>query len=257
MFKKNYAFWCRYPSHRNFGDALTPWLIKKIAGQYPDFLWPHHQFDKYLVVGSIIAYAREHCIVWGAGILWHEERISPKARLIAVRGPITRKRALECGAECPKTYGDPALLLPRLYPVRKTTPEFKLGIVPHYIDKPKVLARWKGSPKLRFIDVQQPVESVVNAIVSCQFIASSSLHGIIVANAYGIPALWVEFSKRPHGDGSKFQDYFLSIGQKPYAPLPLDENQIEYEMLIEYMRPLKMQINLDQLWQSCPFRTDR
>lgn len=39
---------------------------------------------------------------------------------------------------------------------------------------------------------------------------STSLHGIIVAHAYGIPALWI---KRGYifTDGLKFNDYFASV----------------------------------------------
>ncbi len=100
------AFWCRAPAPLNFGDALTPWIIQRITGRYPVFLRPEHPHDKYFVVGSIMSYARRSCAVWGAGIMSRHESISPAARLLAVRGPLTHRRALECGADCPEIFGD-------------------------------------------------------------------------------------------------------------------------------------------------------
>ena len=255
--KKIYAFWCRYPSQQNFGDGLTPWLVKKITGQHPGFLWPAEPVLKHLVVGSIICYSNEFTSVWGAGILQAGDPVSPKASLLAVRGPLTRARALSCGAACPEVYGDPALLLPQFYQPQPTGATYKLGIVPHYLDKPLVAARRVPSPDIFTVDIQRPVEEVINAIAACRYILSSSLHGLVAAQVYEIPALWVKFSDRPHGDGSKFHDYFLSTGQEPYSPLSVTK---VWDGLLEWVHripPPRLEIDLDPLWQACPFRSDR
>jgi hypothetical protein len=248
-----HAFWCRFPSNANFGDALTPWIIRKITGHYPVFSWPAELVQKYIVMGSIIQYAQENCTVWGAGIMSRDDTISPKAKLLMVRGPLTRRRALECGADCPDVYGDPALLLPMLYQPLTAGIKTQIGVIPHYFDKPKVAARWKPSARLLLIDIQQRVETVVNQITSCEYIVSSSLHGLIVANAYGLPSLWVEFDSKLIGDGSKFRDYFLSIGQEPYEPVQLGRGPIDPDKLVERMSPPR-QADLNSLLEACPFR---
>lgn len=66
------------------------------------------------------------------------------------------------------------------------------------------------------------VEKTINEICSCRFIYSSSLHGLIVSHAYGIPALWFEHT-RLTGDRFKFYDYFSSVCIPAYSPLTIEE----------------------------------
>ena len=61
---------------------------------------------------------------------------------------------------------------------------------------------------------------------SCERIFSTSLHGVIVAQAYGIPVKWITFDKLPiHGDERyKFYDYFLGVNQEIQEPLVLQSD---------------------------------
>jgi hypothetical protein len=250
-----YAFWCRYPSAANFGDALTPWLIHRLTGRHPVFAWPREPVPKHLVTGSIIEYACRHTIVWGAGILTLGDAVAPDATILAVRGPLTRRRALECGARCPTVLGDPALLLSQLY-TPEPGPRTPLGVVPHYFDKPKVAARWRPSQQARLIDVQQRVERVIDEVAACDRVVSSSLHGLIAAHAYGVPALWVRFGDNLLGDGSKFHDYLASVGQDVDQPIRLDHRGFDPERLLALV-PAAPRFDTDSLWEACPFRGGR
>jgi pyruvyltransferase len=250
-----FAFWCRYPSARNFGDALTPWLIWKITGTYPIFSWPEDDVLKYLAVGSIIEYANPTTVVWGAGVLARHDEIDPGTRICAVRGPITRQRALECGATCPSVYGDPALLLPRFYAPRPSVSRALVGVVPHYFDKPKLLAFWHPPPYCKIIDIQQRVEVVIDQIASCDYILSSSLHGLIVAHAYGVPAAWVRFNKSLLGDGTKFHDYLEAVEQSVDDAITLDMQSFDPESLLQSVPMPPAKFDTAPLWDACPFRS--
>lgn len=249
-----FAFWCRIPSRPNFGDALTPWLIRRISGQYPIFVRPEDPRQKYLAVGSILEYAVARCSVWGSGIIARTDRVSPAARLLAVRGPLSRARALECGAECPEVLGDPGLLLPRFYQPARTTPR-GIGVIAHYSDRPRLDGRWSDSPDLRLIDIQDPIESVIDQIVSCEGVASTSLHGLVASHAYGVPAVWAKFRDLPHGDDSKFHDYYLSLGQDPPEARHLEETNLDPADLMRRMPPPPALPDLEPLWHACPFRS--
>jgi len=247
------AFWCRTPSRPNFGDALTPWMIRRLTGVYPRFARPDDPVPKYLVAGSIIAYADHNCTVWGSGIMYRRDVISPHARFLAVRGLLTRERAIECGASCPDVLGDPALLLPRLY---RPAPADRqgIGLVPHFSDAQRVLGSWRPGGDFRLIDVQSGVETFIDQITSCELVVSSSLHGLIASHAYGIPALWVKFRDLPSGDDSKFADYFASIGHGQVRPVRVNHDRLRAGDLARAAVPPDIQLDLEPLWESCPFR---
>jgi hypothetical protein len=64
--------------------------------------------------------------------------------------------------------------------------------------------------------------SVVKAISECKLILSQSLHGLIVADALGIPNVWIEPSSKMIGGEFKFHDYFSTI-ECVKVPVSLDD----------------------------------
>lgn len=168
----------------------------------------------FLGAGSILNFASSESIVWGSGVINSFHKIS-NSDYRAVRGPLTRKRILEKGYSCPEVYGDPGLLLPEFYnPIFDK--KFELGIIPHFTDLTIVRSRIKSS-SIKIINLlTNDIEKTTREILECQNIISSSLHGLIVAHAYNIPAVWMQFSDNLFGDGIKFQDYFSSVGLEGY-----------------------------------------
>jgi pyruvyltransferase len=206
----------RLSERSNFGDELGPWLLRRLGLEVAESPEPA---GAILSCGSIIALAQRGSVIWGSGIIDSSDSIRSDLDIRAVRGPLTRIRAVQCGAKCPEVYGDPALLLPRVYRP-SVVKSYPVGVVPHWVDYEWSKAQWSCP----VIDVTQPIEQVIDAICSCRSIISSSLHGLIVAHAYGIPALWAEYKpSRLYGDGVKFRDYLLSVGIEPYAPPDMGE----------------------------------
>jgi hypothetical protein len=165
--------------------------------------------------GSIVAHADERSVVWGTGIGERQQWVNPAAEFLAVRGPLTRAAVLACGGLCPEVYGDPGLLLSRFYTPRRVD-GWKLGILPHYVDFD--CARRNAPVDTLVIDITRPIESVVDAIGSCGCIVSSSLHGLVFSVAYGVDVAWARLGDRLCGDGVKFHDFWLSLGNSGMAP---------------------------------------
>ena len=214
----------------NFGDsAINSYLAKRITGKSPKLMSISQKVSKenYLLSGSILGSANNHSIIWGAGFLDKTDllRANPKG-IHAVRGKLTRQKLITQGIECPEVYGDPALLMPRFYLPLKLNKTDKIGLIPHYSEM-KMTSEFPAW-KYRIINICSGVEKVIKEICECEKILSSSLHGLIIAHAYGVPYERVKLSNLLKGGDFKFLDFFSSIPD----------------------------LDLDKLWEACPFRTE-
>ncbi len=194
----------------NFGDLLSPWLIAKMTGREVVFADP--KLPHYVAIGSIINRANAQSLVWGAGSFGTEDlpRHNGRATYSAVRGPLSRARLLAMGVSCPPVYGDPALLAPAYFaPKVEKTHEY--GIVARWSER-----RWHEAeigPDIKVIDLgTTDVEGVIKAMLSCRRIVTGSLHGLVIADAYGIPSAWV-MSRTARGGEYKFFDYFSTVNK--------------------------------------------
>jgi pyruvyltransferase len=238
----------------NFGDLLSPWLARKISGKdvvYADRAKPH-----YLAVGSILDKANDNSIIWGSGSFGTERRNNmPKgATYLATRGPLTRNRIDTAKLRCPRIYGDPALLVPRYYP-RTKEPSHELGLIVRWSETN--LREGINVEGVKLIDfARSDVEAVIDDILSCKRVFSSSLHGLILADAYGIPNAW-KVSNSPKGREFKFWDYFISVGKLRHpSTFKLLRPDLTLSMMLDGIefdgRPID--IDLEALLAACPFR---
>jgi pyruvyltransferase len=236
----------------NWGDALSPVLVGLLAGKSVVHLEGLHH-DRYLAIGSILGGANSRAEVWGSGFIREDENVLERPRAIhAVRGPLSRDSLTRQGIDCPEVYGDPALLLPRFLdpaPAKKQ----EIGIIPHYIDKghPWIRQR-KNDSNVQVIDVDSGIEDFVSAVTSSQIILSSSLHGLICADAYGIPCAWIRLSDDIVGGEFKFRDYHLSIGAQDSSPVTVSENK-SLAKVTSSATLRELRIDLRKLMLACPF----
>jgi len=245
-----YAYWF---NSCNFGDLLTPYLIEKLSRRRAVWAWPSAFLRVYFVTGSNITMDLSNSPVWGAGSINVAEKIKKKPLEIhAVRGPITRKQVRDSGWECPEVYGDPGLVLPRVYRPKSVEKKWKLGIIPHYVDMHRAWNRYGMDPKVRLINVTEPIERVIDDIVSCEKIVSSSLHGLIVADAYGVPTHQVAFGDSMAGVPHKFWDYWDGAGLPRQNPIDLRKHvAVESFMNAPKPRPIRTEL-VDKLLEVCP-----
>lgn len=202
----------------NFGDFLVPYILDHTTNEKYRWVMPNKNkilklFKKkhYIIIGSILRRATTHSVIWGAGIIF-SQAVVPKAKFLVVRGPRTRKRLLELGHKVPEKFGDPALLLALFFHQEKKS-EYRLGIIPHFLDFENAKNLYKDQKDVIVINLltNHPQE-VIDQILECNLILSSSLHGLIVPHALNIPALWMRISDKLFGDDVKFHDYYESIG---------------------------------------------
>lgn len=262
---------CYWNTVSNFGDSLSPYLISKITGcevKRASF----KDKEKLVAIGSLIRsstlFSQSH--IWGSGSLtrdpfrkvpiyslhkhiqnWYK-RSFKQSIIYALRGPLTGNICEKAGFKVPKIYGDPAILIPRFYqPKPLTTDKHKIGLVLHHTQSNQL--KNIDSDLFKVISVARStpheIENFIDELASCESIFSSSLHGVIVAQAYGIPAQWITVKDSPiHDDQNfKFEDYFLGAGQEVQRP-------INIKLAAEDLKDLKLitpaKINRKQLTET-------
>lgn len=201
-------------TYKNFGDELTPIVLEHFLPDEKIELAKRDDKGKVLGIGSIMASLQDGDYVWGAGSNQPNRTYKAVgAKIFAIRGP---KSLMQIeGKHQNVVFGDPALLIPLIYnpEVKKT---HKVGYLPHYVDKAIVAEHLKNADQSQFkmIDIQADWKKVIEEVKSCETIVASSLHGIICAEAYGIPAIWEKYTDKIRGGDFKFQDYFLGTGRE-------------------------------------------
>jgi pyruvyltransferase len=218
------TYW--YSNEKNFGDLLAPCLF-----QHFKFKPIHSEIIRsdIVSVGSILGIVPSlySGYIFGSGLIKDHSIKLPFAKIIGVRGELTWERI---GSPKINFLGDPGLLADKLILERKEK-KFLIGIVPHYVDKhnEKILhISQEFEKEIKVIDVQNDPRLVINEIDECEYILSSSLHGLVVADSLGIPNGWLLLSNNVVGKGFKFFDYW-SVFNTKYEPFELlgTENLID------------------------------
>lgn len=106
-------------------------------------------------------------------------------------------------------------------PTPNYPPHFKFGVIPHFKEIDYIKGKVKDE-RINVIDFRTSnIEESINSILDCEIIISSSLHGIIFSQAYGIPAI---LFKSFHTSKWQFKnhDYLMSVSIAPYDPISFD-----------------------------------
>lgn len=236
------AWWWR--EHKNLGDVLTPYIVghlsemkcKHIGIKWIDaiiyilkhiyagtpikwsVLWPvYFREPEYILgVGSILHIGGRKSIAWGSGFLFPNGKFLGK-QAVAVRGCFSADILLKQGFPQVDVLGDPALLLPIVY--QPLIPKSgRVAIVPHFSEYQKFINLYGDRFDIINLNTDD-VEGTIDKIFSCSYVFSTSLHGLIICHAYGIPAIWIEDKVLAEDNYHfKFKDYFSSVGIEYYEP---------------------------------------
>ena len=203
------AYW--WTEQDNFGDRLAPLLLKHFANL--DSEWSPVSHALITSIGSVL----EHIpplwdgYILGSGKLFEFSRLhlhTKTAKIISIRGPLSAQ-----GVPGTFALGDPGLIANELVGPQEKL--WDLGIIPHWQDvelAPRFLALIKPPFTTKVINAGDDPLTVVKQIGACRRVVTSSLHGMVVADAFGLPRR-VEICSAMEKDGGvfKFRDYSASI----------------------------------------------
>ncbi|QYF73737.1 polysaccharide pyruvyl transferase family protein [Cryobacterium sp. PAMC25264] len=210
---------------KNFGDEFSPMALEYATGRRVE--WAPLGSADVVAIGSVLDLAIEaqsDALYWGTGARGPLNGVSlssfDTSRVLAVRGPLTA----DAIGHPDSTLGDPGLLISEF--IAKADRRKKLNhrvFVPHF----RTWASAAGRQEIRIArssgySIVEPTRSpiaVARQIASAQFVASSSLHGLVFAHSLGTPVQMV----LPTGgeDPFKYRDYFSSM-ELPFDPITID-----------------------------------
>lgn len=217
-------FWLRQQVI-NFGDDLSPIIVERMSGR--EVRWASLERCQMVAIGSLLerVFFRRwkrmirvipgKLNVWGTGAFGDIGPDTSNLIIHAVRGPQTRE-ALQLPDATP--LGDPALLLSRM--MDRSDKRYRCGVIPHiwHQDSPEISDLVSQGAHL--IDLRNPdIIRTASEIGACDFVVSSSLHGIIAADAVGVPNVWMSLDQPLHGGDWKFRDYFASVRREVMLPV--------------------------------------
>jgi hypothetical protein len=235
--------WKKGEDQQNFGDFLSALFL--------DRMLCHSKVDAdlYYLVGSVIDEAKlteegrrelgrpdARAAYWCCGVR-SETPVSAdylaRIGIYGVRGPISRK-ALGLPESTP--LGDPGLLVPLLHtPVPGVDTAGKAICIPHFHDhrSDEELIRLSGAEMVVRPSVANSVEALcelLDRIAAAEFVLSASLHGAIIACAYGRPFCFWDNGHLdlPH----KWRDFSLAVGFDGEFAANLAEGRANYETRI-------------------------
>lgn len=241
-------------THTNFGDFISLKLIERIIQQKvkianPDITETYER--KLLAIGSIISRAQDNDIIWGSGI--NGKYLNPKDKkyyifskldVRLVRGPLTASFLKEnFNITSPEFYGDPALLFPYFFPEfkRKKEPKIEFLIVPHLTEQ----HLFSKNNLNNVIYTTDPWEEILLKILDSKFVISGSLHALIIAEAYGIPARCLKITDNE--PNFKYIDYYLGTN-RPYFKIA---KSVKEALSMKGEPPFECDLN--KIYSSFPF----
>lgn len=257
--KVNLNAWITVDStHNNVGDYLSLIVVDEVCKLFGIDIDKTVRTTKHLyAIGSILL-GYQDATIWGSGFgydvtkksffrlnaLLHRFYHDTDIRL--VRGPETRRILKKKGIDCPELYGDPAVLMPLFYNNKEVGHTRKYCVIPHY----SKLEKYKGIENV-VGTFTKDYKRFIDEILKSEMVISSSLHGIILAEAYGIPAIML--NDTPADDITKYKDWYYSTGRYKFpiaesidealgmTPVTIDKliiSQMQERLLTSFPRDL-------------------
>lgn len=163
---------------------------------------------------------RKPLYIWGTGFITDQIEgpffYKKNIHFNAVRGKLSHQKVEKIlGKSIAPVYGDAGILASKLIEDKSNiNKKYKWGIIPHYVDKAHqcVKSLEDSLENSIVIDVMLPPKEVIRKIAECDYILSSSMHGLIIADSLNVPNHHIVITDQVVGDNFKFRDYYSAFG---------------------------------------------
>ena len=257
--RKINTYFFKYP---NFGDSLNTIILERLFNI--DVVFSDIASCDLTCIGSNLDdfYSKKEGLlssspvfVWGAGYnqLLTENDLPYQKRKFhasAVRGKESLRRIIKSQQFYSKSpiLGDPGILAP-LCIKTSSKKKYTYCIIPHYVDYnlPQIKKLHNSLQNSIVVDVTKDCKDILNCISKSDFVISSYLHGLILADTLGVPCAWLSFSDKICGGEYKYDDFYSVFDYKKkclYYPETKDFNLKEIH---SYMSDYNFQTSINFL----------
>lgn len=243
--------WWPRPFPGNFGDWVSPLIVTRTADQGVAFVPPNGEERRpHLVsVGSIARFVNQHSIVVGTGASSESANLHPKARYHSLRGPLTASLLQDQGGPRIDSFGDPAVLLRRVLPMKRRATNGRLLLVRHFshANLPVVLPDDMDEVSVFRSDPDAHSE-LIHLLHEFDGVVTSAMHVMIACHSYGIPVALVGFrgfEDTVAGSGMKYRDYSLGadlddVWEPTFVGLDMSRSDFRSRLRREYVADSKL-----------------
>ena len=247
------AYFLRIP---NAGDRINADIVSRLTGHHTVHVQASNT-PHLLAIGSLMSIATPSSIIWGTGVMHPDMGFgTPQEENIrALRGRLSSRVLCQAGFSVENVpLGDPAFLAPNLLEIeRQKTPQYRVGLVCHYTDRyNRHLRHILSESDVADLNVHEQPETFLRRIAKCEVVVSTSLHGLVFAEALGIPNLWLKAGDEIAGEGFKFQDWFSTTRRPQAAPHVLEPNDTS-ETLAARATCHESDIDVEALSKAFPY----
>ncbi len=240
-----------YCTDPNIGDILSPIICEFLLKKEKKSLNDKVERTKHLyAIGSILTMGQQDAVVWGSGAL-NEESLyhlladynyrNRKLDIRAVRGKYTKELLKRAGYQVGDVLGDPAIIMPEIYDPRNRScgvieKKYKVSVIAHSDVVPET---WKTNKDIHIISIKTfDYKNFIDEILASEKVISSSLHGIILAETYGVPAIMI--LNDVWNQIFKFYDWYSATNRSEFAIASSLESALFMETTplpeLEYLR---------------------
>lgn len=161
------------------------------------------------------------------------------------------------------TVGDPGLLTS----VVAKSPQIaarnaRYGVILHhrFSDDEELKRKFDHLP-VEFIDIRTgDIDHFSSQLLSYDAILSQSLHGLVIADSFGVPNVWLRLEELHTGGDFKFLDYFSSVGRDCFTNITgIPESVLEIDSKISAApsrRVIEVQKNIRLAYESALDRVE-
>lgn len=244
----------------NFGDLLNEYICEKLFN-CKVIKAPVNECEACFI-GSILnpffnrnlsCENLEPLNIWGSGLIDKipmKKKFIRRANIYALRGKVTKMylEAHKVQVSDNVVLGDPGLLCSKVF-TDKIEKEYDWGIIPHYVDRNNINLKKLNLPNSIKLDICERPEILIPKILKCKKIIASAMHGLIVADSFGIPNIRMILDDKMIGGDFKFNDYYSAFNIVNHTKLDLRKvdhvlTDIPFEYLITKDQVEKIQNDL-------------